>query len=419
LTNNSHRSLWRDKAYRRLWLSLLSSGFAGQIAGVALSLTAATLLHASPAQMGILGAMAAIPFTLFMLPAGVWLDRVRKLPVYVGGELVMALTLASVPIAWSFDRLGIELLYAVAFVSSSVSVFSGTAGQVILTQLVHRDQLVEAHSKNRVAGTFSEIAGPGAAGILMQWLGAPVALLANCCLMLLSAGLLRHLPINEPLPQTKKADEFWVELKQGIHFVCGERLLLSMALAVGCWQVFQTCAMVTSVLFATRELGMSVSTFGLCLTGAGLGSVVTGALGHHFTQRVGMGPAMIAGMALSGVGWLQLVWAPVGALGLVSFIGMMVCFSSSVVLIFSNMLALRQLITPVPLLSRMTSTMRWVTLFPALPGTLLGGFLADQWGLRVPLLVGGAGAMVLAMGLWRYSAIRHRGSNLWRHQHDE
>src|SRR5882762_11799612 len=92
--------LLRDAIYRRLWTSILISSFGGQVTMLALPLTAAVLLHASPTQMGLLTAMEIVPFVLFSLPTGVWLDRVRKLPVYITGETVLSLIVASVPFAW-------------------------------------------------------------------------------------------------------------------------------------------------------------------------------------------------------------------------------------------------------------------------------------------------------------------------------
>ena len=86
--------------YRRLWTSILISSFGGQVTMLALPLTAAVLLHASPTQMGLLTAMEILPFVLFSLPVGVWLDRVRKLPVYVVGESLLAAVVAGVPLAW-------------------------------------------------------------------------------------------------------------------------------------------------------------------------------------------------------------------------------------------------------------------------------------------------------------------------------
>lgn len=394
-------TLWRDSNYRRLWFSLLISAFAGQIGALALSLTAAEMLRATPTQIGILGSMGTIPFVLFMLPAGVVLDRIRKLPAYLFGEVVMSLMFFCVPLAMMLDRLDMGLLYAVAFVGSCVSVVSGTAGQIVLTQLVRRGQLIEAHGRNRVAQSLAEIAGPGLAGILIKLFGFPLAILLNCGLMLWSAVVLRGLRVDDEPAATRPAG-FWPELVEGIRFVWHDRLLRTMALSVGGWQIFQTSAMVTQVLFATRELGLSAMAFGFCLAGAGVGTVVAGSWGHRLAARIGPGPAMIVGMAVSGIGWLQLAWAP----GVASFVVMLVCLSGSVVLIFSNLLALRQAITPAPMLARMTSTMRWLTLFPAWPGALLGGVLADAYGLRFPLLVGGLGAILLAVLLWRFSRLR-------------
>lgn len=402
---NAAPGLWRDPRYRRIWIALLFGGFAGQIAHLALALTAAVLLQATPAQIGLLAALGNLPYALFLLPAGVWLDRVRKLPVYIGGELVLAATLAVVPLAWVFGGLSIELLGAIAFIGGCVSVTAGTAGQIVLTHIVRREQLVEAHAKSRIAYALAEVAGPGLAGLLIRLCGTPLTLLLNAGLLLGSVAVLRGLRVDEA-PLADRAGSFRQQLVEGLRFVAGDRLLLAMALAVGLWQVFQTAAMVTQVLFATRLLGLDELRYGFCLGAAGLGSVIAGTLGHRLAHRCGPGPSLIGGIALSGAGWLQLAVAPSGPAGVAALMVMLLCFSASVVLIFSNLLALRQAVTPPPMLARMTGTMRWLTLFPALPGTLLGGTLAEHYGLRFPLVFGGLGALLLAAWLWRHSVIR-------------
>src|SRR5689334_4143013 len=108
--------LLRQATYRRLWSSILISSFGGQVTMLALPLTAAVLLHATPTQMGLLTTMEILPFVLFLLPSGVWLDRVRKLPVYVAGEISLAFVVASVPLAWKMDWLSMPWMYIVAFV---------------------------------------------------------------------------------------------------------------------------------------------------------------------------------------------------------------------------------------------------------------------------------------------------------------
>ncbi len=405
LTLPAH-DLLRNATYRRLWVSILISSFGGQITMLALPLTAAILLHATPSQMGVLTAMELAPFVLFSLPAGVWLDRVRKLPVYVVGEGLIALVLASVPLCWYFDLLTMPFMYCVAFAIGCVFVTAGTAAQIVLTQVVPRERLVEAHAKNALASSGAEVAGPGVAGALIKLVGAPFALLADALLLLISVSILRGMQIHEHRVQQGDT-HFWRDLKEGLRFVASQRLLVSLALAVGGWQLCHQCAMVVQILFATRELGLNENQVGLCYMGLGLGTISASALGNRISRRVGPGPCLILGFAVCGVGWLQLALAPVGVWGVVSFVVMLLCFGTGAVLIFINFLALRQAVTPEPLLGRMTSTMRWLILIPAGPGALLGGYLGEHLGLRYAMGLGGAGALLLGVWAWRHPVLRN------------
>lgn len=398
--------LWRERGYRRLWLAILTGAFGGQITTVSLALLSALQLGATPTQIGLLGASWIAPFALFSLPFGVWLDRVRKLPVYVAGEAVLAATLASVALAWYGGMLGMGYLYAVSFVCGCVSVVSGTTAQVVLTQVVARERLVEAHARNGLATSSAEILGPGLAGALIRLVGAPAALLLNAGLLLSGVWLLRGIRAEEP-PTVPGRRVFWGDLVEGVRFVLGHPLLRALALAVGIWQICQTVAMVGQVLFATRTLGLSESQYGLCFSAAGLGTVLASTLGPKLSRRIGLGPCLVAGIALSAMGWLQLAAVPPGAGGMVAFMSMLVCFSAGSVLIFSNMLALRQALTPPEMLARMTSTMRFLTLLPAGVGSLLGGWVGEYFELRTAIACGGLGALLLALAVWRFSCIRH------------
>lgn len=398
--------LLRDLAYRRLWLSILISSLGGQVTMLALPLTAAVLLHASPSQMGLLTFMELAPFVLLSLPSGVWLDRVRKLPVYVAGEAMIALVLASVPLVWVLGGLSMPFLYGVGFAIGCVFVTAGTAAQIVLTQVVPRERLVEAHAKNALASSGAEVAGPGLAGVLIKLVGAPLALLADAVLLFISVLILRGIRVQEV--RTPKAQaHFWRDLKEGLAFVTGQPLLVALATAVGLWQMCQHAAMVVQILIATRELGLNEHQVGLCYVGMGLGTVAASTLGNRISRHLGPGPCLVLGFAVCGAGWLQLALAPANAWGVLSFVVMMLCFSAGAVLIFINFLALRQAVTPEPLLGRMTSTMRWLILIPAGPGALLGGYLGEHFGLRYALGAGGLGALLLAAWAWRHPVIRN------------
>ncbi|MGA0609794.1 MFS transporter [Caldimonas sp. KR1-144] len=397
--------LLRDAVYRRLWTSILISSFGGQVTMLALPLTAAVLLHATPTQMGLLTAMEIVPFVLLSLPAGVWLDRVRKLPVYIAGEASIAVVVLSVPIAWWLGWLGMPWMYAAAFVMGCIYVTAGSAAQIVLTQVVARERLVEAHAKNALATSGAEVAGPGVAGALIKIVGAPLALVVDAVLLVVSVTILRGITIHERVHERADA-HFWRDLKAGLRFVAGTPLLISLAVAVGLWQMCHHAALVVQILFATRTLGLNESQVGLCYVGMGFGTVIASTLGNRISSRIGPGPCLVLGFAVCGIGWSALALAPANAFGVATFAAMLFAFSAGAVLIFINFLALRQAVTPAPLLGRMTSSMRWLILIPAGPGALIGGWLGEHIGLRAALGFAGGSALLLAWFAWRHPVIR-------------
>ena len=396
--------LLRDRTYRRLWSSILISSFGGQVTLLALPLSAAVLLHASPTQMGQLTAAEIVPFALFSLPTGVWLDRVRKLPIYIVGEMSISATVASVPFAWWMGWLSMDWLYLVGFVIGAVNTTAGSAAQIVLTQIVPRERLVEAHAKNALATSTAEVTGPAAAGALIKMTGAPLALLADAFLLLVSSTILRGVGVKET-PSARNAP-FWPAMRAGLAFVRGHRLLVTMASCVGVWQMCNQAAMVVQILFATRNLGLSERGVGLSYLGLGAGTVVASTFGYRVVRRLGPGPTLVLGFAISGAGWLVLAAAPLSRLGIAAYVLMLMSYGVGAVFIFVNFLSLRQSVTPGPLLGRMTSTMRWLILLPAGPGALLGGWLGQHFGLRVALAFAGSTALALATVSFRLHVIR-------------
>jgi len=399
-------SLFYTPGYARLWGSILLSNLGAQLTMIVLPLTAVVLLHASPTQMGLLGAMELLPFVVLSLPAGVYLDRIRKLPVYIAGELLMAAMLVSVPIAWQLDLLSMGWLYVVGIGAGVVYTVAGSASQIVLTQLVGRDQLVKAHAQNAIASSTAEVIGPGIAGLLIKLLGGPLTLLADCILVLCSALMLKGLRIQEKLTPSQHT-HFWGQLQAGLTFVRSQPVLIHSALVVGAWQFFAQMAMSIQVIYAIRELGMSEEHLSMSYVALGVGSIAVGLTGPRLGKAIGPGPALLLGVGLTGLGWLQLALFKDQIPAVVGFALMLMGFAAGATLLFINFLAIRQSVTPSPMLGRMTTTMRWLILLPAGPGALLGGWLGEHTAMSTPLWLAGLGAMLTAfvgMGLTR---LRH------------
>ena len=168
---------------------------------------AITALDASAFQVGLLGTVEFAPFVLVGLPAGVWVDRLRRRPVLIAGDLGRAAALLSIPVAYQLDALTIGQLYAVGFVTGVLTVFFDVAYQSYLPALVEPDQLLEGNSKLEISRSGAQIAGPGLAGGLIDLVTAPVAVLADALSFALSAAFVGVIRRGEAAPQRAPAHE--------------------------------------------------------------------------------------------------------------------------------------------------------------------------------------------------------------------
>jgi MFS family permease len=317
---------------------------------------------------------------------------------------MIAAAVTCVPLAWWLDALSMPLLYVVAFAIGAVNTTAGSAGQIVLTQLVARERLVEGHARNALASSTAEVMGPGAAGLLIRFTGAPLALLADALLMVGSALILRG--IRVPREERHPPTSFWPAMRSGLDFVARRRLLTTMAIAVGVWQFCYQATLAIQILFGTRMLGLSERSVGLSYVALGAGTILASVFGSRVVRHIGPGPALVLGFAVCALGWSTLALAPLGKIGIVAFTAMLFLYGAGAVFIFINFLALRQAVTPAPMLGRMTSTMRWLILLPAAPGAIFGGWIADLFGLRATLLFSGVATLVLALVAWRQPVIR-------------
>ena len=389
--------LWRHPDFVKLWGSLTIVHFGGQITFLALPLTAALMLNASPFEVGVLTALEALPYPLFGLFAGVLVDRARKLPVIITCDVGRGLALLAIPICAWLDMLTMTLLYVVGFLIGLFTVIGWPAYQVFMTERVGRENLVEANAKIGVADSAAQLIGPGLAGALIQWLTAPIAILMDAFSFFLSAWMLRGIPPRESDRPKALPRSIGQEIREGLTAVWQNRTLRALVWAIGTWQVFRHAFIAIVVLFAARELGFSAGHVGVLFMTAGLGSLAAAGAVAPLNQRFGMGPTMLGGIAGTGIAWL-VMGAATGSFWVASLLfgAGLFLLDLAAMIFFINYLTLRQAVTPDRLLGRVTATMICLTVSTAPLGGLAGGWVAEHFGLRAAMLLAGVGALILA-----------------------
>lgn len=390
------KGLWRSPDFVRLWGSLTITHFGGQVTFLALPLTAALMLDATPFEVGVLTALEALPYPLFGLFAGVLVDRARKLPVIIWADLGRGLALAAVPACAWLGVLSMTVLYVVGFLVGVGSVIGWPAYQVFMTERVGRENLVEANSKIGISDSAAQLMGPGLAGALIQWLTAPIAILLDAFSFLTSAWLLRAIPPRATDAPKISGESVWREIGEGLSVVWRNRTLRALAWSLAAWQVFRHAYIAVVILFAARELGFSAGHVGILFMLAGVGSLAATGAVAPLNARYGFGPTMLVALGGTGIAWLVL-GAASGGHGVSSVIFGFGLFllDFSAMIFFINYLTLRQIVAPDRLLGRVTATMICLTVATAPLGGLAGGWIAEHWGLRVTILLAGGGALAL------------------------
>jgi MFS family permease len=379
-------TLLEEVAFRRLWAGQTVSVFGSQVTSVALPLAAVVVLHASSLQVGLLTTASYSAFLGIGLPAGVWVDRLRRRPVMMTADLVRAAAVASVPVAAALGDLTLIQLYLAALTMSAGTVFFDVAYLAYLPGLVGRERMMEANAKLQMSQSLAQVTGPGFGGFLVGVLTAPVALLADAASFIVSVGALAAVHWQEPAPAVTESRSLPREIGEGLRFVFGHTILRMIAGATSSANLFISAYLAIIVVFLVRQMGLSPGLIGV-LTSAGAAGGMLGAFGATQLARR-LGSARIIWLSLS-------VTAPFALLipltfrgpGLILYaVGTFVLFMGGVIYNI-NQASFRQVVCPDNLQGRVNATMRflvWGTLpLGGLAGGTLGGWLGSRDGLWV------------------------------------
>jgi MFS family permease len=387
--------LWSHADFLKLWTGQSISEFGSQVSALAIPWLAGFGLHASAFEFSVLGLLGFLPFIFFALPAGVWVDRLRRRPILIAGDAARAVLLAYIPIAWAIGILDIWQLMVLQFVIGICTVFFDVAYQSYLPSLVDREHLVEGNSKLQTTVSAAQIAGPGVAGVLIGVLTAPYAVALDAASFVLSTLFMIPIRANERLPERRAGEpkpRMLPELKEGVAYVLTHPYLKWIAACTATSNFFGQVAFSIGLLYIGRTLHISSFWAGAIFAGFGVGSIVGALTTTRIQKAVGVGNAIWMPAVVFSLGGLAFPLAPKSFPIPVLVVGTL-AFGFGGMAYNITQVSLRQAITPERIQGRMNATMRWIVWGTIPLGTLAGGTIATVYDLRMALWVGGIGGL--------------------------
>ena len=382
-------ALLHEHNFRNFWIGQSISVFGDQITLLALPIVAVLILGADPTQMGVLTAIWLLPHLLFSLPAGVWLDRVRqRRRLMVVSDVIRAAVIAIVPLAFLLEVLSIELLFVVAFVVGTITVVFDLAWLTLISAVARREQLVEANALLNASRSVSYVGGPAIAGVLIQVLTAPIALLADALSFLASALFLRRVRAPDP-PVEHDPGTIRERLGSGMAFIARDQIMRPATFSVATMNLFNYCYQALFILFATRHLGLEPGVLGVALGAGAVGAVVGAIVAAPLGRRIGIGPAYILGLVLFPGAVILIPLAqglPFAAILAIVFVAELIGgFGVMILDINGGSLLIAR--TPARIRGRAGGAFRFVNMGVRPIGAALGGLLGSLIGVRETLLI--------------------------------
>jgi len=396
--------LHRQRVFRIFLAGETVSALGSQVSAVALPLTAVLALHAHAFQMGVLFAAFSFPYLIVSLPAGAWLDRKRRQPILLAANIGAAAALLVIPVAHWAGVLSIGMLYVVAVVVGSLTVLIGTAYQAFVPAIAARSELVDANTALEASRASARTGGPAVGGLLVQALGAPLAVLFDSFSYLVAVLSIASLGTREDAP-APASRLLAAEIGVGVSAVITDSQLRSNAAS----SAITNCALAAIdaifVLYMHNRLHASALLIGLVLAVGNAGFLLGVLAARRSAQRVGSGTSVAIANATTLLGALLLpvLTGPRALAIAVIMLGRALIGAGETVYTI-NQLSQRQLITPVHLLGRINATVRLLAGAGLTLGALAGGALAAAAGMRLTLIV--ASLVLVPSIAWAVTAAR-------------
>ncbi|MFZ0666897.1 MAG: MFS transporter [Acidimicrobiales bacterium] len=388
--------LWRHRDFSRLWAGESVSEFGSQVSLLAVPLIAVRTLDATTFQIGLLTALSTAAFLLVGLPAGVWVDRLRRRNVMIVSDVGRVVALGSIPVTYAFGALSLVQLYVVMFVAGVLTVFFDVAYQSYLPSLVGLQNISEGNAKLMGSQQVAQVAGPSVAGALIQAIGGSFAVATDAASFLVSGMAISRISAPETVLKDEVPHRLYEGMTEGLKFVFGHPLLRAIAATTATSNFSSGIMTAVEIVFLVRVVHARPDVIGLLFAAVGIGGLLAALMASRLSRRIGEGRATILG-AVSGVGALLIPLATPGA-GVLFFAAGYFVAAFGTVVYNINQVTFRQRLCPPRLLGRMNASMRFVVWGVTPVGALLGGAIGQSIGLRPTMWLAAIGEAVA--GAW-------------------
>lgn len=376
--------LWRHGDFLRLWAAQIVSAVGSRITRTALPIIAILTIDATPNEIAVLGALSIAPGIVIGLLAGGWIDRSAKRPLLIAADLARAALIMTVPVAAWSGVLTMAQLYAVAGLVGVGSALFQITDNAYLPALIGKDDLVEGNAKLEATESVAEITGPGLAGVLIEALTGPVAMVFDAVTYLWSASFLARIRTPEiPAEAGDGPLSLRADIAVGFRAGFGHPLLRPIFVAAAVSTLSFGFFLTLYMLFTLDDLGLGPATVGVLISMGGVGALIGTVITTRLTPRLGLGRAMIVFLAVGQAGMLLI---PMAAgpdwLVLALLVGHQIIGDGFTVAYAVQAVSLRQTVLPLSLLARVNATLQVLTGAAFLVGMLLAGPLATAIGVR-------------------------------------
>jgi MFS family permease len=385
-------TLRRVPGFRAYWSAATVSSFGSAVSAVAIPVLVVTVLHATPFEVGLVNAAQFLPYALFGLIVGAYVDRTRRKPLLIWASVGRGVCLGAIPLLWLTGLLNLWVTAAALFVFGILSVVGFAATQSLLPRIVPRHLLLAANARVDQSDAAAQTVGPALGGVLVSLVTAPVAIALDAVSYFVDAALIARVRVVEEAPTQRAGTRLRREIADGLRWTYGQAMLAPLALSTHIWFIANAAALTVFATLALRTLQLPAAVYGAILAVSGVAMLIGATAAPRLGTRFGAGRTIIAARAAYPVAWAAIALATLGVDGAAPLGTVVVLFVAFAVHGLAagcenaNEMSLRQSATPDALLGRVNGTMRSANRTLAAVGAVGGGALMTVAGGGVALL---------------------------------